>query len=57
MQKTKKKIEINIVLIDEKIYKDLIIYFTRYNRGKSLKMLSLDYHEFMGKIEEHEGKR
>ena len=53
--KTKnKKIEIKNTLIDEKSYKDLIIYFTRYDRGKSIRMLRLYYHELMGKIDEHE---
>ena len=45
------------ILIDEKNYKDLTIYFTRYVHKRSIKMLSLHYHELMGKIEEHEGKK
>ena len=36
--------------------KDLVIYFPRYDRGKSIRMLSLSYHEFIGKTEEYEGK-
>ena len=35
----------------------MTIYFTRYDRGKSERMLSLYYHELMGKINEHEGKK
>lgn len=54
---SKQKKQTNIVLIDEKIYTDFIIYFTRYNHRKSLRMLSLYYHKLMEKIEEHEGKR
>ena len=33
-----------------------MIYFTRYVHSKSIKMISLQYHELMGKIEEYEGK-
>ena len=51
-----KKIETKNILIDEKNYKDLMTYFTRYIHSNSIKMLSLHYHELMGKIEEHEGK-
>ena len=29
------------ILIDEKIYMDLMIYSTRYDRGKTITMLSL----------------
>ena len=34
-----------------------MIYFTRYVHKKSIKMLSLHYHELMGNIEKHEGKK
>ena len=51
------KLEIKNILIDEKNYWDLIIYFTIYDWGKSIQMLSLYYHEIMGKTEEHEGKK
>ena len=34
-----------------------MIYFTRYLHSKSTKMLGWHYHELMGKIEEHEGKK
>ena len=44
-----KKLETKNKLIDEKNYKDLTIYFTRYAYRKSIKMLSLHYHEFIGK--------
>ena len=40
-----------------KKYKDLAIYFTRYIHSKSIKMLSLHYHELMGKIKEHKGNK
>ena len=46
-----KKLETKNMLIDEKNYKDLVIYFTKYVCRKSIKMLSLHYYEFMGKIE------
>ena len=49
-----KKLETKNILIDEKIFKDLVIYFTRYDHSKSVKLLSLHYHELIGKIEEHE---
>ena len=39
------------IFIDEKNYKDIVICFTRYNRGKSMRMLSLHCHESVGKIE------
>ena len=35
--------------------KDLKIYITRYVHIKSIKMLSLHYHESIRKMEEHEG--
>ena len=44
-----KKLETKNKLIDEKNYKDLTIYFTRYAYRKSIKMLSLHYQEFIGK--------
>ena len=34
----------------------MVIHFTRYVDSKSIKMLSLHYHELMGNIKEHEGK-
>ena len=43
-------------LIDKKNYNDLVIYFYRYVHSKLIKMLSLYYHELMGKIDDHEGK-
>ena len=52
-----KKIETKNNLIDEKNYKDITIYFTRYVHSKSIKMVSLQYHELMGKIQEQEGKK
>ena len=45
------KLETKNVLIDEKNYKDLAIYFNRYDRSKLIKILSLYFHELIGKIE------
>ena len=50
-----KKFETKNVSIDEKNHKDLTIYIIRYIHSKSIKMLSLHYHELMGKIKEDEG--
>ena len=36
-----KKSETKKILIDEKNYKDLVIYFTRYDRGRSVRTLSI----------------
>lgn len=44
------------ILINQKNYKYLIIYFTRYNRCKSMKILSQYYQELMGKIKEDKEK-
>ena len=52
-----KKLETKSILIDAKDYKDLVIYFPRCVRSKSLEVLSLDYQELMRKIKEHEGKK
>ena len=46
-----------ILIIDGKNYKDLVIYCTIYVLSKSIKMLSVHYHELIGKVEEHEGKK
>ena len=35
----------------------MAIYFIRYVHSKSTKMLSLYYHEIMGKVKKHEGKK
>ena len=34
-----------------------MIYFTRYFHSKSIKKLSVHYHELMKKIKEHEGEK
>ena len=52
-----KKLDTKNIFIDKKNYKDLMIYFTRYVHRKLIKMLSLRYHELMGKNKEHERKR
>ena len=44
------------MLIDKKNSKDLVIPFTRCDDSKSIKILSLHYHELIGKIKEHERK-
>ena len=49
-----KKQETENILINEKNYKDLVIYF-RLVYSKLIKML-LHHHELMGNIKEHEGK-
>ena len=49
-------LETKNILIDEKKYKHLTIYFDRYDYFKSIKMSILCYHELMGKSEEHEWK-
>ena len=41
----------------KKNYKDLTIHFTRYVHSKSIKTLTLYYHELMRKNEEHKGKK
>ena len=46
-----KKLKTKNILIDAKIYKDLVIYFTRYAHSKSIEMLSLYHHEL---IDEHD---
>ena len=40
-----KNLETKNILIDEKNYKDLTIYFARYDYGKTAKMLNLYYHQ------------
>ena len=52
-----KMLETENILINEKNYKDLVIYFTTYYHSEFIKMLRLRYHELMGTIEEHEGKK
>ena len=47
-----KKLETKNILIDEKNYRHLVIYFTVYFHSKSMKMLSLYYHELTGKVKE-----
>ena len=42
--------------MDEKNYKDLVIYFIRYVHSKSIKVLILHYYELIGKIEKPEAK-
>ena len=45
--------EIKNFLINEKNYKNLVIYFIRYDRGKWIRMLSLHYRELAGNTEEY----
>ena len=39
-----------------KSYKDLTIYFTTFDWGKSIRMFTLFHHELVGKIEKFERK-
>ena len=41
------------IFIDEKNFKDFVIYFTRYVNCKSIKMLSLYFFKLIGKTEKH----
>ena len=51
-------IETKNILVYEQNYTDFVIYFTRYDCGKSIRMSSLCYHELMKKkIEEDERKK
>ena len=52
-----KKLETKNILIVEKKYQDLKIYSTRYIQRKSIKMLSLNYYELIGKVEGHKGSK
>ena len=45
-----KKLKTKNILIDKKNNKDLTIYFSVYVHSKSIKMLSLHYHELIGKM-------
>ena len=49
--KKKKKKKIETTNIDETNYKHLVICFTTYIHSKSIKLLNLHYHKFIGKIE------
>ena len=40
-----KKIETNNILIDKKNYRDLVIYFTRCDGGKIIRILSMYYNK------------
>ena len=52
-----KKIKTENILIDKESYKYLVIYLINYVSSKFMKMLSLYYHEIMGKIEELKQKK
>ena len=49
------KVELSI--IDEKEYKDLVFHFVRYVLETSIEMMSLFYHELIGTTEEYDGKK
>ena len=51
------KLETEMILMNEKNYQDLTIYFTRYYYSKSIKMFSLHYHELLRKTKVNEGKK
>ena len=55
--KKKEKLETKIISFDQKSYKNLVIYFTRYVHNKSIKILRLHYDELVGKTEELEVKK
>ena len=55
--KSNQKIRKKNNFIHEKNYKDLVIFYNRYGRGKSIIVLSLWYHKLIGKIEVQEGKK
>ena len=44
-----KNLESKNTLVNERNYKDLIICFTRYDREKPIRMLSLYFHELVWK--------
>ena len=54
--KAKKLKTINILIV-KKRYKNFVISFTRYVHKKSTKMLHLNYHESIEKIEKHKRKK
>ena len=51
-----KKLKTKNILINEKNYNDLVIYFTIYFHSKAIKMLSPYYYELMEKVKENEEK-
>ena len=51
-----KKLKTKNILINEKNYNNLVIYFTIYFHSKTIKMLSPYYYELMEKVKEHEEK-
>ena len=51
-----KKLKTKNILINEKNYNDLVIYFATYFHSKTIKMLSPYYYELMEKVKEHEEK-
>ena len=51
-----KKLEARNILNEKKIYKDLMIYFTRYHPNESVTMLNLCYDELTRKIKNFEEK-
>ena len=44
------------IIIDEKNYKDWVIYFVRYVLKKSIEMMTMYYRELVEKIEEYDEK-
>ena len=51
-----KKLETKTILIDDRNYENMEIYFTRYIHCKSIKILTLHFHELIGNTEDHERK-
>ena len=52
-----KKLKARSILIDEKIHKNLMIYFTRYVNSELIKILGLHYGESIEKIEKQDGEK
>ena len=52
-----KMLEPETILINEKNFKTLVIYFSRYDHGRSMTMLSLYVHELVEKIELYDGEK
>ena len=52
-----RKLETINILINQKNYKYLVIYFTRYDLEKSVRMSSLYYHALVEGIEKYNGKK
>ena len=52
-----KILETSNIFIDQKSYKDFVIYFTRYHTDKSITMLNLYYDELKGSLKSMKEKK